>query len=100
MEDYQERFIHAVSEIISRNHLFRRPKVRVLDAGCDPSGQQLKRLADFVSGEVIGINIDEDFPSSEALDSLSSHYNVKLQRMSATKMDFPDGYFRVQICQQ
>lgn len=93
MNEYQERFIQDVGEIIRRNHLFSKPRVRMLDAGCDPCGEQLKRLADFVSGEVIGINIGENFPSKEALDSLSTHPHVKLRRMSATRMDFPDGYF-------
>jgi ubiquinone/menaquinone biosynthesis C-methylase UbiE len=93
MREYQERFIHSVGEIISRSHLFSKPKVRMLDAGCDPGGKQLMRLADFVSGEVIGINISEDFPSKEALDDLSTHPHVQLRRMSATAMEFPDGYF-------
>jgi len=93
MREYQERFIYSVGEIIRRNHLFSKPNVRLLDAGCDPSGQQLKRLADFVSGEVIGINIGDDFPSRGALDSLSTHLHAKLRRMSATELEFPDGYF-------
>jgi SAM-dependent methyltransferase len=46
-----------------------------------------------VSGEVIGINIGENFPSSDALVSLSAHPHVELRRMSATEIDFPDGYF-------
>ena len=93
MREYQERFVHSVREIVSCNHLISRPKVRMLDAGCDSSGQQLKRLADIVSGEVIGINIGEDFPSQEALDGLATRPHSKMRRMSATEMDFPNSYF-------
>jgi SAM-dependent methyltransferase len=89
--DYQKPFVDRVTRVIRDNFLSIPPSLRILDAGCDPSGRQLWHLARLTKGEVIGINIGEDFPSSEAQALLPS--NARLMNMDAMAQEFPDESF-------
>src|SRR4029079_6384484 len=76
---YQIPFVERVTRVIRANFLSRVPRLRILDAGCDPSGRQLWHLARLTRGEVIGVNIGEGFPSPEALAGLP--VNARLLNM-------------------
>ncbi len=89
--DYQKAAVHKVREILHSNYLRERPAVRVLDAGCDPTGRQLWHLSTLFSGEVIGVNTLPGFPSPEAV-SLQLP-NGHLLQMDAMNLAFPDEWF-------
>jgi ubiquinone/menaquinone biosynthesis C-methylase UbiE len=91
LEDYQERFVSAVSRVIGANWLRRRPDIRVLDMGCDCSGRQLRELSRCVRGQLCGINVPVGFPSAEAV--VAAGPNVQLVRMDGMQLDFPDASF-------
>jgi ubiquinone/menaquinone biosynthesis C-methylase UbiE len=88
---YQTPFVERVARVIRANFLAKKPRLRILDAGCDPSGRQLWHLAQLTCGEVVGINIGENFPSPEALALLPG--NARLMNMDATALDFDDATF-------
>jgi ubiquinone/menaquinone biosynthesis C-methylase UbiE len=91
--EYQWGLVHRVRTIVADWYIRRTPPVRILDAGCDPSGKQLWHLADTTCGEVIGINIKDNFPSPEAVNLLQSKTNVTLRKMDAMNLEFPDESF-------
>ncbi len=97
LSDYQWRLLRNVANAIQSAHLFKRPKIRLLDAGCDCSGKQVWHLADVTKGEVIGVNIEDGFPSADALKLISEKPNAKMVKMDATSLDFPDESFDVVI---
>jgi ubiquinone/menaquinone biosynthesis C-methylase UbiE len=91
MENYQQWFVESVAEVVSTNWYRRRPAISILDMGCDPTGNQLKALAQLTTGSVTGINIPADFPSHAARENAGSR--VKLLRMDGMQLDFPDESF-------
>ena len=93
--DYQTAFVERVAQVIRANFLSRRPTLRILDAGCDTSGRQLWHMAQLTNGEIIGINIAENFPSDEAQVMLPP--NARLMRMDAMALEFPDESFDMVI---
>ena len=95
LEDYQARFIAAVSTHIGRNWLSRRPNIRLLDMGCDCSGRQLREISRLIRGEAIGINIPDSFPSKDAIETAGP--GVKLVRMDGMNLQFPDASFDMVI---
>jgi ubiquinone/menaquinone biosynthesis C-methylase UbiE len=95
--DWQQSYVENVSELLRWNYLAKRPNIRVLDAGCDPTGKQLWHLAGLVRGSVTGINIAGRFPSPEAVALLRSRPNARLLRMDALRTDFPDESFDLVI---
>jgi len=95
LEDYQQRFVHVVHRVIAGNWLQKKPAIRILDMGCDCSGRQLAKISQLVRGEVVGINIPEDFPSPSALQNAGS--SVKLIRMDGMNLTFPDESFDLVI---
>jgi SAM-dependent methyltransferase len=97
LDEYQWSLVQNVARAIQTTHLVKRPKIRVLDAGCDCSGRQIWHLAELTKGEVIGINIEDGFPSTDACELISERPNARLAKMDATNMDFPDGSFDLVI---
>ncbi len=95
MEEYQLRFINNVSRVIDTNWLRRRPRIRILDMGCDTSGRQIAHLARLTRGEVVGINIPHNFPSFEA--QAAAGPRTRLMRMDGTDLSFPDHSFDLVI---
>lgn len=88
---YQQRFIDNVMRVIANSFYIRRPALRILDAGCDTSGQQLRQLAKLTRGELVGINISDDFPSPEAIDAAGPR--VSLIKMNGMDLRFEDASF-------
>ncbi len=50
MENYQRWFVESVGAAIATNWYLRRPAIRVLDMGCDPSGLQLRAISRLTAG--------------------------------------------------
>ena len=95
VDDYQQRLINNVRRLIETNWCRPTPNIRVLDMGCDTSGLQLAHLAKLIRGEVVGINIPEDFPSEAAIAAAGDR--VTLARMDGTRLDFADNSFDMVI---
>jgi SAM-dependent methyltransferase len=95
LEDYQIRFLHAVRRVISTNWLISRPRIRMLDMGCDCSGRQLAELSRLIRGTAVGINIPESFPSESAIATAGR--SVELIRMDGMRLQFPDATFDLVI---
>ncbi len=93
--NFQRAYVEKVRQIIDANYLTRQPALRVLDAGCDPSGKQLWHLAGLVRGEVIGVNKAPGFPSPEAAQLQRA--NGRLLQMDAMDLQFPDESFDLVI---
>jgi ubiquinone/menaquinone biosynthesis C-methylase UbiE len=95
LQDYQQRFVQAIQQVIAGNWLRKTPKIRVLDMGCDCSGRQLAEISRLVRGEVVGINIPEDFPNKSAIQTAGS--KVQLYRMDGMNLEFPAESFDLVI---
>lgn len=95
LEEYQVRFVASVSQAIGAGYLSGKPRLRILDMGCDVSGRQLWHLAQLTRGEVVGINIPRDFPTEEA--KLTAGAGVTMLRMDGTDLQFADESFDVVI---
>jgi len=95
LEEYQSRFVSNVRRVIETNWIRRRPGIRILDMGCDTSGRQLSHLAALTRGEVVGINIPDDFPSQRAIKN--SGKRTTLIRMDGMDLSFPDSSFDLVI---
>ena len=95
MEEYQLRFVHNVNQVVGTNWLSRRPRLHVLDMGCDTSGRQLAEIAKLTRGEVVGINVPENFPSSAAIEVAGPR--VQMFRMDGMNLSFPDRSFDLVI---
>jgi 2-polyprenyl-3-methyl-5-hydroxy-6-metoxy-1,4-benzoquinol methylase len=95
MEDYQIRFVSNVRTVVENNWLPRRPKISILDMGCDPTGVQLREIAALTKGIVTGINVYRGFPSRESLSSVPE--NVNLVAMDGMALKFPDSSFDLVI---
>lgn len=95
MRDYQLAFVKAIEGIVGANWVRRRPAISILDMGCDPSGRQLKEIAKYTRGQVVGINIGSMFPTEEAIAVAGPQ--VSLQNMSGLELDFPDRCFDLVI---
>lgn len=95
VDEYQQRFVNNVLRVIETNWWRRRPAIRVLDLGCDTSGRQMAHLATLTRGEVVGINIPEDFPT-EAAERIAGP-RTKMIRMDGMNLDFPDNSFDLVI---
>lgn len=95
MENYQRWFVESVGAAIATNWYLRRPAIRVLDMGCDPSGLQLRAISRLTAGEVVGINIPQDFPSAAAIAAAGPQ--VRLIRMDGMQLEFPDNSFDLVI---
>ncbi len=93
LDDYQWQLVRNVAGTIQRNYLSKQPNIKILDAGCDCSGKQIWHLAGLTKGEVIGINIEDGFPSRDAVELTADKPNSKLVKMDATRLDFPDETF-------
>lgn len=91
LEDYQIRFVSAIQKVIAGNWLRKRPKLRVLDIGCDCSGRQLAEVSRLIQGEVVGINIPTNFPTAEARQTAGPQ--VTLLNMDGMQLEFPDNSF-------
>jgi len=91
VNEYQERFVRNVRRIVETNWWRHRPMIRILDMGCDTSGRQIAHLATLTRGEVVGINIPEDFPTAAALHAAGPQ--TKLIRMDGMNLKFPDNSF-------
>jgi ubiquinone/menaquinone biosynthesis C-methylase UbiE len=91
LEDYQQRFVQAVSRVIAGNWLLKRPAVRILDMGCDCSGRQLREIVKLIGGTAVGVNIPADFPSRKAVAAAGDR--VQLLRMDGMQLQFPDESF-------
>jgi len=91
LADYQERFVENLRGFIAVNWLRRRPKIRILDSGCDTSGHQLRRIAALTRGEVVGINPAPGFPSAESIAAAGDR--VTLVGMDGMNLRFPDEFF-------
>jgi SAM-dependent methyltransferase len=88
---YQEQLISAAADVIGANWFSPMPRLRILDSGCDPSGQQLRHVAELTRGEVVGINPAPGFPSEEARAAAGER--VTLLYMDGCALDFPDHSF-------
>ncbi|MEI7935838.1 MAG: class I SAM-dependent methyltransferase [Verrucomicrobiota bacterium] len=97
LDDYQSRFVENVRRVVQNNYLWLPPRIKILDAGCDPTGRQLWHLARLTKGELIGINVAEGFPSPQALKLLADIPNATLKRMDAMQLEFPDESFDMVI---
>jgi ubiquinone/menaquinone biosynthesis C-methylase UbiE len=97
LADYQWRLVRNVERAIQSTHFCGRPKTKLLDAGCDSSGKQLWHLAGLTKGEIIGINIEDGFPSPDAVKLIAEKPNAKLEKMDAMNLAFPDESFDVVI---
>jgi ubiquinone/menaquinone biosynthesis C-methylase UbiE len=95
MYDYQKSFVANVARVIDRSYSMRKPRIDILDMGCDITGQQTGQISALTSGTVVGINIPTNFPSIESQQAAGS--KAKLIRMDATQLDFPDESFDVVI---
>lgn len=95
IDDYQMRLVEHVREVIETNWWQRRPKIRILDMGCDTTGAQLAHLAMETRGEVVGINIPESFPTKQAKETAGAR--VSLIRMDGAKLSFDDESFDLVI---
>lgn len=95
LEDYQLRFVQAVRQVIAGNWLHKRPAIRILDMGCDCSGLQIAELTRLTKGEVVGINIPDDFPSESAM--MIAGQQASLLRMDGMQLQFPDQSFDLVI---
>jgi ubiquinone/menaquinone biosynthesis C-methylase UbiE len=95
IDDYQERFVQNVRRIVETNFWQRSPTIRILDMGCDTSGRQLAHLASLTRGEVVGINVPEDFPT-EAAEQIAG-IRTTMVRMDGTNLSFPDNSFDLVI---
>jgi SAM-dependent methyltransferase len=91
LEDYQQRFVQAVSRVIAGNWLLKRPAIRILDMGCDCSGRQLREIVKLIGGTAVGVNIPPDFPSRKAVAAAGDR--VQLLRMDGMQLQFPDESF-------
>ena len=91
LEDYQERFVAAVGNVIAMSFWRRRPHIDILDSGCDPTGRQLRALAALTRGHVTGINPFPGFPSDEARAAAGER--TTLRAMDGMALDFPDNSF-------
>lgn len=65
--DYQQAFFNNVQRLIRNNYFSKRPKLRILDAGCDPSGKQLRYLANLTRGDMVGSILRKAFPLKKRL---------------------------------
>ena len=95
LEDYQLGFVENVRRVIGANWLRRKPKLRILDMGCDTSGTQIRLISELTSGEVVGINVPTTFPSEQA--KAVAGPNVTLIRMDGMELQFPDESFDLVI---
>lgn len=95
LAEYQHRFVQNVRSVIGSNWLRRTPCIRMLDMGCDTSGNQLRSLAGLTRGEVVGINIPQNFPTDDARRVAGER--VKLLRMDGTRLEFEDECFDLVI---
>ena len=95
LDEYQVRFVASVTQIIGAGYLSGKPRLRILDMGCDVSGRQLWHLAQLTRGEVVGINIPRDFPTEEA--KLTAGAGVTMLRMDGMDLQFADESFDVVI---
>lgn len=95
LEEYQQRFVENIRALIRREWWQYRPRIRVLDMGCDCSGRQIAHLATLVHGEVVGINIPTEFPSESARSIAGP--GTRLIRMDGTRLEFPDNSFDLVI---
>jgi len=95
LEDYQLRLIDKVRDLIDVNFYRKPPHLRILDAGCDTSGKQLWHFANLTKGEVVGINVAQDFPSEESRKYARN--NITLMNMDGMSLGFPDQSFDVVI---
>jgi ubiquinone/menaquinone biosynthesis C-methylase UbiE len=95
LEEYQARFVNNVRRVIETNWFRRRPKIRILDMGCDTSGRQLAHLAALPRGEVVGINIPDNFPTQPARETGGNR--TTLIRMDGTNLTFPENSFDLVI---
>jgi SAM-dependent methyltransferase len=95
IDEYQERFVRNVRRVVDTNWWQRQPMIRILDMGCDTSGRQMSHLAALTRGEVVGINIPEDFPTLGAQET--SGPGTTLIRMDGMNLDFPDDSFDLVI---
>jgi SAM-dependent methyltransferase len=91
LNEWQLMFVAAVGRVVGANWLSRRPRLRILDMGCDPTGQQLRKLAQLTAGEVVGINVPAGFPSPEAKSVAGPQ--VQLVNMDGMQLQFPDESF-------
>lgn len=91
LEEYQTRFLKNVRKVIGQNYLRRRPNLRILDMGCEPNGLQLHEMSKLTRGQVVGINIPEDFPTPDAVTTAGPR--VQMFRMDGMKLDFADHSF-------
>jgi SAM-dependent methyltransferase len=95
IDAYQQRFVDNVAGVIATSFYSSRPDIRILDTGCDTSGRQMAHLARLTRGEVVGINIPGDFPSTEASRIAGSQ--VSLQNMNGLDLQFEDHSFDMVI---
>ena len=95
LEEYQLRFVDAVKKVIAGNWLRSRPAIRILDMGCDCSGNQIAAISQFTRGEVVGINIPENFPSESAVANAGKR--GRLLRMDGMNLQFEDASFDLVI---
>ena len=93
LNEWQLMFVAAVGRVVGANWLSRRPRLRILDMGCDPTGQQLRKLAQLTAGEVVGINVPAGFPSPEAKSVAGPQ--VRLVNMDGMQLQFPDESFEL-----
>ena len=91
LDEYQSRFVTNVRQCIGANWLARKPNLRILDTGCDTSGRQLWHLKQLTRGEVVGINIPNDFPSDEAREVAGP--GTSMFQMDGMELTFPDESF-------
>ena len=91
LDEWQKDFVSSVERIVGANWLSKRPPIRVLDMGCDPSGRQLRELTRVTSGQITGINIPHGFPTPEA--EAVAGPQVSLINMDGMQLQFPAGSF-------
>ena len=91
LAEYQNRFVVNVGACVGANWMRRRPRIRVLDIGCDPAGRQLRQLKQLTRGEVVGVNIAAGFPSKAAVEAAGP--GVTIVHMDGTHLRFPDDSF-------
>ncbi len=94
---YQWDFVRSIDNLIRNSYFCKRPRIRILDAGCDRTGRQLWHLASLTSGEIVGINVEDGFPSPEASKLLLTKPNATLRKMDAMNLQFPDESFDMVI---
>jgi SAM-dependent methyltransferase len=91
LDDYQWRLVSKVRSLIEVNYYRNPPRLSLLDAGCDTSGNQLLHLAGLTKGNVVGINVAEDFPLASA--RAFAQKNVTMMNMDGMNLEFPDHSF-------